>query len=263
MRLLLKLKSKKDSIYDTRYYHKASGFIYSLLKGTPLEILHDLKTYKFFCFSNIFPLPKNERGEIVYEIKKGEKFNWLISSPYKPFIEILKEKLEEKNEVNIGEMSFYVEDIKKFEIKLPKRNVRLISATPIIIRIPERNYDKYNIPKEFRKKRYVYWRSCFPFEVFVKQLEENLIKKYEKFYQEKVDGCTFPLFEYFKFKKSVVCHFVLKDIEVKVVGSVWEFIFLELEKKRRELLKFGLECGFGEKNSFGFGFINVLPQFNF
>jgi CRISPR-associated endoribonuclease Cas6 len=258
MRLLLKLKSKKDNIYDTKYYHKASGFIYSLLKGTPLEILHDLKTYKFFCFSNIFPLPKSEKGEIVYEIKKGEEFNWLISSPYKPFIEILKEKLEEKNEVNIGEMSFSIEDIKKFEIKLPKRNVRLISATPIIIRIPERNYDKYNIPKEFRKKRYVYWRPNFSFEAFVRQLEENLIKKYEMFYQEKLDGDFLPLFEYFKFKRQTICHFILRGIEIEVVGSIWEFVFLRMKKRKKKLIKFGIDCGFGERNSLGFGFINIL-----
>jgi len=257
MRLLLKLKSKKDSIYDTRYYHKASGFIYSLLKGTPLEILHDLKTYKFFCFSNIFPLPKNEKGEIIYKIKQGEEFNWLISSPYKPFIEVVKEKLEEKNEVNIGEMSFYVEDIKKFEIKLPKRNVRLISATPIIIRIPERNYDKYNIPKEFRKRRFVYWRENLPFEAFVKQLEENLIKKYEKFYNEKWDKENL-IFEFPEFKRRVVCYFTLNGKEIEAVGSIWNFEFSYLNKEKRKILSFGLDCGLGERNSMGFGFINIL-----
>jgi len=166
--------------------------------------------------------------------------------------------LEEKNEVDIGEMSFYIEDIKKFEIKLPKRNVRLISATPIIIRIPERNYDKYNIPKEFRKKRYVYWRPIFSFEAFVRQLEENLIKKYERFYQEKLDGDFLPLFEDLKFKKPAICHFILRGIEIKVVGSVWEFYFPYLQKEKIKLLNFGIDSGFGERNSLGFGFINLL-----
>ncbi|MGC8885519.1 MAG: CRISPR-associated endoribonuclease Cas6, partial [Candidatus Nanoarchaeia archaeon] len=76
MRILLNLKTTKNFSYDKNYFHKLEGFVYSFLKDTPLSILHDKKSYKFFCFSNIFPLPKEN-----LEIKSEEIKNLIISSP--------------------------------------------------------------------------------------------------------------------------------------------------------------------------------------
>ncbi|MFH7881000.1 MAG: CRISPR-associated endoribonuclease Cas6 [Candidatus Aenigmatarchaeota archaeon] len=250
MRILLKLISEKNCEYDLKYFHKLQGFIYSLLKETPYSFLHDKKQYKYFCFSNIFP---------IGEIKINDIRNLIISSPDILFINFLLNKLkemkEEKRNVNIGEMSFKIEDIKLIKTKLG-RNCRLVSATPIVIRIPEKNYEKYGIPKEFRKKRYVYWRSIFSFEAFVKQLEENLFKKYSEFYKTNIE--RFSLFEQFKFKKEVCNHVIIKGKEYKVIGSIWEFMFSYLDKEQKNILEFGVDCGFGERNSFGFGFINVM-----
>ena len=258
MRLMLKLKASKDFAYDQKYYHKAAGFIYSLLKESPLNTLHDFKSYKFFCFSNLFPLPKNQKGELEFSVKKGSEMNWLISSPSTLFIRILEEKLKEKKEINIGEMSFYLESVKSFELKIPKRNLKLVSATPIIIRIPERNYDVYNIPKEFRKKRYVYWRKMYPHEAFLKQLEDNLKKKYEKFYGTKINIDN--IFEIFYHKDEVVVYVTLEGRDIMMVGSLWEFYFTYLDEEQRKILKFGIDCGFGERNSLGFGFINPVSE---
>ncbi|MBU5688855.1 MAG: hypothetical protein KQA41_01340, partial [Candidatus Aenigmarchaeota archaeon] len=152
MRLLLKLKTKGSFKYDLSYYHKAQGFIYNLLKDTDYGILHDKKDYKYFCFSNIFP---------IGDIKDNETRNFLISSPDRVFIKILFDKLSDlsnkKNSINIGEMEFFIDSIDVVNIKL-KKKFNLITATPIIIRIPENKYEIYNIPHNFRKKRYVYWR---------------------------------------------------------------------------------------------------------
>ncbi len=257
MRILLNLKATKDFFYDKNYFHKLQGFVYSLLKDTPLSILHDKKGYKFFTFSNIFPLPKEG-----LDVKNEELKKLIISSPSSIFIKILEEKLKEKMEkkekIHIGEMEFEIEKVKVFRIKL-RNNLRLISATPIIIRIPEKNYEKYKIPKEFRKKRYVYWRPQYSFEAFVKQLEENLIKKYKEFYKEnfQIDG----IFEGFKFLKGpIVNHVIINGKEQIFVGSLWEFWFSYLSKEKKKLLEFGIDCGFGERNSLGFGFINILEN---
>lgn len=250
MRLLIELIATKSFSYDLKYYHKLQGFIYSLLKETPYSILHDLKTYKFFCFSNIFPLSENNL------IKAGEKKFLIISSPDKFFIKTLEKKLNEIDKcIHIGEMEFEIHKIKKLEIKI-KNNLRLISATPIIIRIPEKNYEKYNIPHKYRKKRYVYWRSIFTPEPFIKQLEENLIKKYKLFYKK--DFEIDRIFEFLEFKRPVVSHVIISGKEQIFVGSIWEFWFSYLTKEQKEILKFGIDCGFGERNSLGFGFINVI-----
>jgi len=254
MRLMLTLAPTKVFVYDKNYYHKLHGFIYSLLKGTPYEVLHDKPGFKFFCFSNPFP---------IKDFNPTLKTTILISSPDKVFLKFISDKLREKmdkNEaVHIGEMEFFVEEIKAFSIKL-KNNARLISATPIIIRIPERNYDKYNIPHEKRKKRYVYWRPEYDFSAFLKQLEENIFKKYKEFYKTGVE--EFPVFEQFKFRKPVALRPVIKGKEQLVVGSLWEFYFsgLKYDRRKKKLLEFAIDCGFGERNPYGFGFINEMKM---
>ncbi|MEM5855769.1 MAG: CRISPR-associated endoribonuclease Cas6 [Candidatus Aenigmatarchaeota archaeon] len=250
MRILLKLEAEKNSEYDLKYFHKLQGFIYTLLKGTEYGILHDKHGYKFFCFSNIFP---------IGDIKTGDKRNLLISSPDHLFIKFLKDKLEElkseKKIVNIGEMLFKVEEVSLLKFKL-KKSCKIISATPIVIRIPEKNYEKYGI--EEKKKRYVYWRPIYSFEAFLNQLEGNLFKKYNEFNKTKIE--EFPLFEKFKFKKSTCNHIIISGKEQKVIGSMWEFIFSHLTKEQKKILEFGIDCGFGERNSMGFGFINVIKN---
>jgi CRISPR-associated endoribonuclease Cas6 len=248
MRLLLELTSTKDCEYDLKYYHKLQGFIYSLLRDTPYSVLHDKKGYKFFCFSNIFPVPEDGK------IKRGDKKNLLISSPDKLFINFLEEKVKERKEINIGEMQFELNNVKRLKVKL-KKNFKIITATPIVIRIPEKNYEKYKIPMEFRKKRYVYWRSMYSFEVFVKQLEENLIKKYNEFY--KTNFSIDRIFEIFKFRKEVAIPLIINGREQIVIGSTWSFRFTYLTKEQKKILEFGVDSGFGERNSLGFWFVNV------
>jgi len=254
MRIILQLRATKDFIYDRAYFHKLQGFIYSLLKETGHSIIHDKKGYKFFCFSNIFPVPMN------YVIKRDEEKQLLISSPDEALIKILEEKLKKKIEdgelIHIGEMEFSVDKIKIFKLRL-SNNFRLVSATPIIIRIPEKNYEKYKIPLRFRKKRYVYWRPSYSFEAFVRQLEENLVKKYEEFFNvsPKIDR----IFEVFEFRKGPVVNHVIIDGKAQIfVGSLWEFWFSHLSEEQKKILEFGIDCGFGERNSLGFGFMNLI-----
>lgn len=246
MRLLIKFKSQIDQVFQTNYFHKFHGFIYNLLKETPLKEIHNLKSYKYFCFSNLFP---------IGNIKKEDTKYFIISSPSKIFIKIISEKLKELDEVHIGDYSFLIEDIFILQPKL-RKNYKLISATPIIIRIPEARYNEYYIPKELRKKRYIYWRPTIDFKAFVKQLEANLFKKYNNFYNTKIE--EFPIFEQFKFIKPCSNILTIKGKDYTIVGSLWEFSFSYLNKEQRKILEFGIDCGFGERNSYGFGFVNIV-----
>jgi len=249
MRLLLKLRATKDQAYDIRYHHKLQGFIYSLLNGTPYLKLHDKRGYKFFCFSNIFP-PE--------DVKAGTTRNLIISSPDSGMINAIEKNLgklrEEGEPINVGEMSFKVDSISRLEPKI-KSSCTLITGTPVVIRISRENYEKYGIkpPNDYD---YVYWKKRYSFEAFIKQLEDNLFKKYNEFYGVALE--KIPLFEQFMFKKQVCNHVELGGKEVKVVGSIWEFPFSHLNKDQRRILHFGFECGFGELNSLGFGFMNVV-----
>ncbi len=245
MRLLIEFVALKDCSYDLKYYHKAQGFMYRLLEGSPYSVLHNRKNYKFFCFSNIMP-PK--------DFVKDDRRTFIISSPDKIFMETIKEKVEKlpENEVNIGETLFRVSGIKTLETRIGK-NCSLISGTPIVIRIPKEKFVLYGIESKFN---YAYWKKEHSFEAFLKQLLENIYKKYESFHKTKVERES--LFQQFVFKKSVCNHVVIDGIERKVFGSLWEFGFDYLNKEQQNILQFAVDTGFGELNSLGFGFMNVV-----
>ena len=247
MRLLIELEALGDYVYDLRYYHKSQGFVYGLLEGTPYGGLHDGRGYKFFCFSNIFPPQDFKRGGIRH---------FMISSPNEELLDFFRDRLAKTERVNVGDMSFAVKGVSVLRPRMT-RSCTLITATPIIVRIPRENYGRYGIkpPKDYA---YLYWRKNYPFNAFVKQLEDNLVKKYNEFYGASLEPT--PTFEQFIFQKQVCNHVIIGGREVRVFGSLWKFIFSYLSNEKQKILQFGLDVGFGELNSLGFGFMNIVNQ---
>ncbi|MGQ9719544.1 MAG: hypothetical protein ACUVWK_06900 [Nitrososphaerales archaeon] len=96
MRVIVKLEALEDCAYDYEYHHYLQGLIYNLIKGSEYSYLHDKKGYKFFCFSNIFP---------VMDLKKGDNRTLIISSPDDLFIERLGGAFL-KNEIYFSSISF-------------------------------------------------------------------------------------------------------------------------------------------------------------
>ncbi|MEM3713662.1 MAG: CRISPR-associated endoribonuclease Cas6 [Nitrososphaeria archaeon] len=256
MRLLLDLLSACDQRYQLDYHYSIQSFIYNLLKDSSLEYLHSKKGYKFFCFSNIFPYTPN--------ISKGDVKQLLISSPSTRFINHISFKLKDyrNNKVlRLGKMKFILKNITSVEQQLQERNgsLRLISATPIVIRIPKIKYDEYNISPP-HPYEYVYWRKGHPFKLFIEQLEDNLYKKYEEF--TRMSPAREQLIDVAELKKQVSKKISIHGTKHILIGTLWEFIIFKpsLNKELLKLLQFGLDCGFGERNSLGFGFINILRQ---
>ena len=251
MRVLVELKAKANCVYDLMYHHKLQGFLYDLLRGSAYSDLHDKRGYKFFCFSNIFP---------SVDMHEGEMRRFLVSSPDEGLIGVVAcglGKLQHgKERVNIGRWSFSVESISVLEPKIGYSCV-LAAGTPIVVRIPKANYARYGIvpPQDYE---YVYWRKQYPFEAFVRQIEDNLFKKYNQFYGTQLE--TFTIFEQFVFQKQVCNHLVIDGRESKIFGSIWRFTFNYLYKDKQKLLQFALDAGLGELNSIGYGFTNLTKE---
>jgi len=226
MRLLVELRALCDCVYDLMYYHKLQGFLYDLLKESVYRDLHNRRGYKFFSFSNIFP---------SVDMHEGELRNLLVSSPETGLIHVFKESLDDLHHVggcvNIGEMSFSVGSVSILKPRVGGSCV-LATGTPVVARIPKANYARYGInpPKDYP---YVYWRKQYPFDAFIRQLEDNLFKKYGLFYGASV--VSFPLFEQFIFQKQVCNHVIINGKEVKVFGSLWRFIFNYLSEEKKIL----------------------------
>lgn len=251
MRVLVELRALSNCVYELMYHHKLQGFLYGLLVGSKYAGLHNRRGYKFFCFSNIFPSVDMHEGDIR---------RFLFSSPDDGLIDVVTnglDKLQRSRErVNIGEMSFSIEDVSVLNPKVGT-SCTLTTGTPIVIRIPKANYAYYGItpPKDYE---YLYWRKQHPFDAFIRQIEDNLFKKYNQFHQTQLE--TFPLFEQFSFQKQVCNHLVYEGREIKIFGSIWRFSFNYLYKNKQKLLQFALDTGLGELNSVGYGFINITRQ---
>jgi len=251
MRVLVELRALCDCVYDLMYHHKLQGFLYDLLRGSSYSDLHDRRGYKFFCFSNIFP---------SVDMHGGDVRRFLVSSPDESLIKVFLEqmdKLQSSGErVNVGEMSFGVEGVSVLKPRV-ERSCVLAAGTPIVVRIPRANYARYGIepPKDYE---YVYWRKQYPFDAFVRQLEDNLFKKYNMFHNTRLEA--FPVFEQFVFQKQVCSHLMIDGREVKMFGSLWRFTFNYLYGDKQKVVQFGLDTGLGELNSIGYGFINITKE---
>lgn len=235
------------------YHHKLQGFIYGLLRDSGFEMVHEKEGYKFFCFSNIFPIKDMAERDIL---------KLIIASPNNALVASLKDTLQnfsaDGQAANIGEMSFEVWDVKSLDVTLTRRNLKVLTATPVIIRIPERNYDTYGIPEDERKQRYVYWRPKYSFNAFLKQLSENLIKKFNEFSGTSIGN--YDLFEQFMFRRPTATRVVIDGKEYVMVGSMWEFVWSYMDDVQLRLIEFGLDAGFGERSSLGFGFVNRVGE---
>jgi len=249
MRLLLRLRSKNDQKDVTLEYHKLQGYVYNLLKESGFPLLHDKKGYKPFSFSNIFPFG---------DMKEGDLRHFMIASPGNSIIERVAQNLQKSGQepIHIGDCAFDLDSWKILNSSLPKGPVRLLTGTPILLRIPEYNYDLYAVPEEERRARYVYWRPQISFEAFIRQLSENLIKKYNESYGTSIGGV--PIFQEFLFKKTVHTRYIIEGRSYGAAGSMWEFSWSHMDDVQRRVIEFGLDAGFGERNSMGFGFVNVV-----
>jgi CRISPR-associated endoribonuclease Cas6 len=257
MRLLIRLGSIEDRTYEMQYHYRLQGFIYRLLESTKYRHIHNKEGYKFFCFSNIFP--------ITNMLKKDNIYNVVLSSPNNDFIkdiyEVLKSLQKLAIEINIGDMKFLINSVDIIISKLPNESpFSLVTATPIIIRIPIEKYRARGI-KLAREYPYVYWRIEHPIEFFISQIVSNLIKKYGSYHtltngvSNFLPSTVSTLFRKLRFKKQISTKILMKETEHIVIGSLWEFSFDGWED--RKLLQFALDVGLGERNSLGFGFMNI------
>jgi CRISPR-associated endoribonuclease Cas6 len=255
-RLLIELKSTQNTKYETEYHYHLQGFIYGLMRGSVYDSLHDAEGSKLFSFSNIFP---------YYDLHKDDMRTFMISSPDTGFIKYLFDTLQlyirRQTQINIGYMTFTINFIEEIYPKLPHSNVSLITGTPITIRIPKSKYKEFGYESVY--DNFTFWRNEQPIDIFITQLTNNLLKKYAQYntqtkeaYRNLIDIYKdIKLFDILKFKKQVATNVYTNSIQQLVIGSLWEIGFNN--HISRDLVQFALDAGLGERNSLGFGFMNL------
>lgn len=232
MRLILKFSTETNFRYDKINKHTIQGFIYSLLHETGYSNYHDSNGFKYFTFSNIFP---------VSDFKPSKIKNLIITSPKKGFIRVLKDSLDDKQFFYLGNARMKVEQVKIFQPNLKRC---FITSTPIVL------YE------ENRKNRYYSLKNTNDFSFFLDRLKDNALKKYNAYHDLDYyfDG---NIFDRFEFDREVAVRVKKADKMFLVIGTLWKNLEkFNMDDKR--FYRFMMDCGLGEKNSLGFGMINTV-----
>lgn len=258
MRLLLDLRARGDFAYDSRYHSKLQGLIYRFLLGSGYGELHDLRGYKFFTFSNPFPIPRDSR------VPDGYPMHLILASPSEDLIRRIYGLLLARyvgREIHVGDMSFELTGMRLVRPRVDWGAI-IATSTPVVVRIPEQAYERFGVPPEERRPGFIYWRPRVGVRAFIGAVELNLLRKFQEFHgwTPRLDPAL-GIFEIAKpVRAPIPVRVPMEGRDVVVVGSTWRFYFTSMDPARRRLLEFALDAGIGERNSMGFGFLNVMRR---
>lgn len=241
-----------DAAYDDAYHHKLRGRIWQALRGSEFESLHGEERPLGFCYSNPFP-----PGEIT----EGDERFVIFAATDRDLLGEIAADLQKDSEFNIGEMPFEVTDMSLLEPDVGEPGTRgvLESGTGLVVRIPPWRADEYGIENDGEQA--IFWRPDHSMEPLKVQLENNLDKKHRLFYPDDLPGpsdVTGHLFEEYELLKTYALPVqVTKDVELTYILSKWRLGYTVRDDHHRRHLNLALDAGLGERNSLGFGFVNI------
>ena len=161
------------------------------------------------------------------------------------FIDTLEKKFCRREHIKIGAHKFRIKSVKKFKLS---HGDYWYTATPVVLY------------RDNRKNLYFNFRKTPDIEFFVNRIRENAMKKYEIYHNKKI-SVPDPLFDFFEFKKTVAPVIKRGPQKFIFIGTVGLFKLPKIRSRRvREFYEFIMDCGLGEKNSMGFGFINPVSK---
>lgn len=195
----------------------------SLIKSELYDEFHNQNKFKNYSFNMLYPLEKDK----VY--KKENIYVFILRTVDRELSEYFIKAL--RNE--------YTDKMKVLTINkkiIPKKHIESIhTITPIVAKFDNG-----------------YWKQHSSIEVLEKRITENLIKKYNSFYNEKIDE-GFELFTAIGIvnKKPIAT----KYKNISILGDKINFRIADNEKAQA-IINFAIGTGLGEMNSRGLGFIN-------
>ena len=232
MRLMISFEPMEFIKYSDITKYDIQGFIYSLLRNdSSFSELHNVKGFKFFNFSNIFP---------ISDFNKNNLKKLIISSPNEDLIKSLYMTLKNKNSFRLNK---YKMEILKIKLLRSKPCSNFISATPIVLY------------QDNMSNKYYSFEQNPDFNFFFNRLKDNAIKKYNAFYNEdfKLED---DLFSGFEFNKEVSIRVKKNNNAFIIIGSLWKDLKFNKTNQNKKFYNFLFDNGIGEKNSLGFGFLN-------
>ncbi|MGP6220483.1 CRISPR-associated endoribonuclease Cas6 [Caldiplasma sukawensis] len=236
-RLVLQFSTKENEITEDSFNkHYIQSLIYGRLNSQGNLEYHKGNRFRFFSFSDVFPSGP---------MKKGDIKKLIISSPDDNLIGLLAKSFVEDDEIYIGKGKMKLNSVKI--IRLTPFRRMFISGSPVVLY------------KDNKKNLFFSIRDGDSLSFFIQRLKENAIKKYNQFSGKTPRFAEGPIFDFIKLKKEVSIKIEHRGGDFYIIGSLWEK--LGVTQGRRidmDFYRFIMDCGIGEKNSLGFGFINPI-----
>ncbi|MEA4827393.1 MAG: CRISPR-associated endoribonuclease Cas6 [Clostridium sp.] len=196
----------------------------SLAKNKKFLEFHTSNKFKNYTYNSFFPVETSTR---LY--KEGNIYSIKIRTIDEELVDYFKKSL-------VNEYTDYIKALTIESKIIDKRYIENIySITPCII-----NTDKG------------YWKGNLSIDEFERRIKENLIKKYNNFFDIKLNE-DFQLFNMIKFDnlKPISC----KYKSISILGDKLTLNIAENETAQ-ELAYLAIGTGLGEMGSRGFGFSN-------
>lgn len=261
MRLKLTLKADEGNLISFNYHYHLSAAVYNLLHFGSAEFakfLHNIgfnlngKTYKLFTFALRFEKYTNLKNAI--RLDTPEAYLYITSPRVDDFIKNFVIGTFEKQTIDLSELNFPIKFRIRFVETLPdpqfSAEMNFSMMTPMVL--STRREHNGNINQYFL-------RAEDMLEIN-RVLTQNLQNKFQATGNtKKADGNVELIWDkdYIQKTKRITKKITINQhgkYPIDVIGIQAPFKL----KGNPELIKIGYECGFGEKNSMGFGMAEVV-----
>ena len=275
MRIQITLQASMPGVIDFNYQHQIQSIIYNFLSYSNPDYsswLHNQgyiyrreKRFKLFVFSGIiFHNPvkiikgdsaSNHKGGFSFKASDNQpfSFSFQIASPVEEFIQHLVEGIFQKGSViSLGKQKVCVSRVETLPAPaaIEANNETGITLrpleSPLFVKkpMPAGMHDTYLFPGD---------------DEYEELLNQNLMHKYETLYGKPYQRT--PLKFHFqnvngKSVKQITVFIRAKEggfIPINIKGTLQPFTVTG----DKELISIGLECGFGQNNSMGCGYVEM------
>lgn len=251
MRLKLTLIPSGKTRIGFNYNYYVSSMLYKVLNESSSKYAQELhekgymlgkKKFKLFTFSSLFP----ERLKVVDNtLELSGKIELYISSPVKSFVFHLADGLLSMGKIRIDNTELKVESVEVLPLAEFNREAKFKCLSPVTTStVEETQKGQRTVP-------------CIPgTEKFIENIKNNLLRKYYLIHKKLPEDMAFEM------------HFKEDDLKKYSKGKLIKFkeIFIKgflipfTVKGSSQLIKTGYDCGFGEKNSAGFGMVGNIKN---
>ena len=221
---------KKEIPFNESFNLLSKYISYAMAQDETLKELHSTTGFKHYVFGGLLPIEKSKT------YAKGSTYNFTIRSLSEEFINKLSLTMRQNiDNPHLLIVETHKKTIKQFFV------TELYSATPVVVSMADGRY----------------WVKEDDLMLLRKQLQDNLEKKYQEFYGEKIKSIQ-DFIQLFELKNNR-----LQTIQTDKTHSDGKFVKFYGNKFRivpnedevsQKLAFVALACGLGEKNSFGAGF---------